>query len=63
MKILAVARHPGGGIRTYFRYVYGNPAMEKTQVLLLAPATDSLQALLSGVPSLEIVSGTRDTSQ
>lgn len=62
MKILAVARHPGGGIRTYFRYVYGNPAMEGTQVSLLAPATDSLDTLLSGVPHIQILDGTPNTT-
>lgn len=63
MKILAVARHPGGGIRTYFKYVYGNSAMEDTQVALLAPSTDSLDCLLSGVVNVEILPGTSDTTR
>lgn len=62
MKILAVARHPGGGIRTYFRYVYGNPVMEDIQVSLLAPATDSLEGLLSQVRNVKILAGTKDTT-
>lgn len=63
MKILAVARHPGGGIRTYFKYVYGNPAMENTQVTLIAPATGSLATLLAGVTQLEILEGTSNSTR
>ena len=63
MKILAVARHPGGGIRTYFKYVYGHPAIESVQVRLLAPATESLAGLLSGVTNVEVLGGTRDTAR
>lgn len=63
MKILAVARHPGGGIRTYFKYVYGSSAMENTKIALLAPATDSLEALLSEVAHLDVLGGTPNSTQ
>lgn len=38
MKVLLVARHPVGGIRTYIRYVYSEPVMADVQVTLIAPA-------------------------
>lgn len=37
MRILVVARHPGGGIKTYLRYVFQNAAMAEIEVLLITP--------------------------
>lgn len=37
MKILLVARWPVGGIKTYFRYIYGTEVFTKTEITLLAP--------------------------
>lgn len=37
MNILVVARWPVGGIRAYFRYVYGNDALRGKQFVFVAP--------------------------
>ena len=37
MDVLVVARHPTGGIRTYFRYVYGNQVMEPNSFTFITP--------------------------
>ena len=37
MNILLVARHPVGGIRTYFRYIYSQDVFSKHQFTLIAP--------------------------
>ena len=37
MNILLLARWPVGGIRTYFRYVYGNPLMSLHHFTIVAP--------------------------
>lgn len=37
MKVLMTARHPGGGIKTFFRYIYSNPAFEDVELSLIAP--------------------------
>ena len=41
MDVVVVARHPGGGIKTYFRYVFGNPVMEDLEVNLITPLSTS----------------------
>lgn len=38
-QIVIVARHPVGGIRTYFKYVYAHPAFDKFDFVLIAPDT------------------------
>ncbi|MGP4843265.1 glycosyltransferase family 4 protein [Marinobacter sp. 1Y8] len=45
MNILVVARHPGGGIRTYFRYVYGQEVMSDVFITFLTPKTDSMESI------------------
>ncbi|MCL7945685.1 glycosyltransferase family 4 protein [Marinobacter sp. ATCH36] len=47
MKVLMTALQPGGGIRTFFRYVYGQPAFEGYSFTLLAPDQGGLEAFLS----------------
>lgn len=37
MKLLLTARWPVGGIRTYFRYIYTQPAFRNADITLLAP--------------------------
>ncbi|WP_077531442.1 glycosyltransferase family 4 protein [Vreelandella utahensis] len=49
MEVLAFARHPGGGIRTYIYYVYSNAAFSDTNITLLTPETDSMDSLLAGM--------------
>lgn len=40
MHVLMSALHPEGGIRTFFRYIYGHPVFAKTTFTLLAPDRD-----------------------
>lgn len=40
MKVLLTARHPVGGIRTFFRYIYGNSCFEEVSLDVLAPGND-----------------------
>ncbi|QCF26287.1 glycosyltransferase family 4 protein [Hydrocarboniclastica marina] len=37
VKVLLTARQPGGGIRTFFRYVYGHPCFSDVHLTLVAP--------------------------
>ena len=46
MNILMTAMQPGGGIRTFFRYIYSQPVFEGFTFTLLAP-DDGLSAYLS----------------
>jgi len=41
MDVLLIAMHPGGGIRTYLRYVFSTPVMGDLNVSLITPATQS----------------------
>ncbi|EIK46716.1 glycosyl transferase, group 1 [Cellvibrio sp. BR] len=45
MKVLLVARWPVGGIKTYFRYIYGRRTFENVEISLIAPA-DGLKEFL-----------------
>ncbi|PXX90725.1 hypothetical protein DIT71_09260 [Marinobacter vulgaris] len=38
MKILMTALQPGGGIRSFFRYIYGQPYFQDCSLTLVAPA-------------------------
>lgn len=46
MKILLVARWPVGGIKTYFRYIYGCEVFQNAEISLIAPA-DGLEDFLN----------------
>lgn len=46
-RVLVLARHPGGGIRTYFRYVYGQPCMADTKLTFLTPASPAMDSIIS----------------
>lgn len=48
MNILLTALQPGGGIRTYFRYIYGDPCFEDSHFTLIAP-DDGLSEFLRRV--------------
>jgi len=50
MKILLVARWPVGGIKTYFRYIYGSEEFVGTEITLLAPAEDLENFLATQLP-------------
>ena len=51
-RVLVFARHPSGGIRTYFRYVYGNTATQGAQLTFIAPASEQLDEVLSGLSNI-----------
>lgn len=38
--VLMVARHPTGGIRTFFKYIYSRPEFSDFQLTLIAPGAD-----------------------
>lgn len=42
MRIAVFARHPGGGIRTYFSYVYGNSVFSEDTFQIICPKEYSL---------------------
>ena len=54
-RILLVVRHPVGGIRTFFRYVYRNFGSEKYQFTLVAPDLPETRVLLEDLKGLELV--------
>ena len=47
MKILLVARHPVGGIRTYFRYIYSQDVFSKHKFTLVAPDATNISDYLN----------------
>lgn len=63
MKILAVARNPGGGIRTYFKYVYGHSVLEGENIALLAPVTKDLDKFLDQIDNVDVISHSIGTSR
>lgn len=50
MKILLVARWPVGGIKTYFRYIYGATEFTNVEITLLAPEEDLGDFLSTQLP-------------
>ncbi|MDG5499013.1 glycosyltransferase family 4 protein [Marinobacter sp. BGYM27] len=61
MNILVVARHPGGGIRTYFRYVYGEEVMSDVSITFLTPKTDSMESIYQGLGNVAQVCRSENT--
>lgn len=60
--VLVFARHPSGGIRTYFRYVYGQPCMADIGLTFLTPASTSMDSVVSMLDNSRIHLTTRDSS-
>ncbi|MCD1631304.1 glycosyltransferase family 4 protein [Marinobacter shengliensis] len=54
MRVVVFARHPSGGIRTYFSYVYGDKAQSDNTFSLVTPESESLQALVEPLSNVEI---------
>jgi glycosyltransferase involved in cell wall biosynthesis len=54
-RILLVVRHPVGGIRTFFRYVYGNFDSEKYQFTLVTPDLPETRVLLEDLRELDLI--------
>ena len=61
-RVLVFARHPSGGIRTYFRYVYGNTAMQDVERTFIAPASEQLDEVLSGLSGIVSCIKTEDST-
>lgn len=53
-RILLVIRHPVGGIRTFFKYVYKHYDPQKYSFTLVSPDVSETQVLLNDISSLDI---------
>ncbi|MBK9306956.1 MAG: glycosyltransferase family 4 protein [Nitrospira sp.] len=53
-RVLLIVKHPVGGIRTYFRYVYKNFSPVRYHFTLLAPDVPEVQVLLEDLKDLDI---------
>jgi glycosyltransferase involved in cell wall biosynthesis len=53
-KVLLVVRHPVGGIRTFFRYVYRRLGSERYQFTLIAPDVPEVRVLLDDLIDLNL---------
>ncbi len=62
-QVLVFARHPSGGIRTYFRYVYGDPVMENLLLTLLAPRSDALTSVVEELAHVQDKTVTEDKTR
>lgn len=60
--MLVFARHPGGGIRTYFRYVYGQHCMADLELTFLTPASPAMGSILAMLKNSRGHIVCRDTS-
>jgi glycosyltransferase involved in cell wall biosynthesis len=45
--VLAISRWPGGGIRTWFRYVYRDPSFDDVELTIVVPALAAADAIES----------------
>lgn len=53
-RILLIVRHPVGGIRTFFRYVYGNISSSNYYFTLVAPECHETSVLLNDLSELDL---------
>ncbi|WP_303286342.1 glycosyltransferase family 4 protein [Marinobacter sp. SS8-8] len=60
MQVVVFARHPGGGIRTYFYYVYGDEALKNHSFRLVSPGSDALQSLVAPLENVSVSSQTSE---
>lgn len=60
MRVLVFARHPGGGIRTYFSYVYGDKAQRNNDFSLVTPESEALRALVEPLANVEVSAQSSD---
>jgi len=54
-RILLIVRHPVGGIRTFFRYVYRTFGSEKYQFTLVTPDLPETRVLLEDLRELDLI--------
>ena len=59
MKVLLVARHPEGGIKTYISYVYGDEKLSYIDLDLISPCSDNREFFQSRIPNLKSYSETK----
>lgn len=55
MKVLVLSRHPSGGIRTYFRYVYGHSSMSDVSLTFMNPETDAMAPIVASLGNVSEV--------
>lgn len=58
-----LARHPSGGIRTYFRYVYGHASMNDVSLTFMNPASDAMDPIVSSLTNVQEVIRTESTAR
>ena len=54
MRVLMSALHPEGGIRTFFRYIYGHPVFSGSRFTLVAPDRNLSEYLAEFLPDQSI---------
>jgi glycosyltransferase involved in cell wall biosynthesis len=54
LNILVTALHPVGGIRTYFRYVYGNKEFSHINITIVAPDEGLTEFLQDNIPDCKV---------
>lgn len=61
MEVIVFARHPSGGIRTYFYYVYGDDSLQRDTFKLVAPKSESLQTLVKPLDNVSVIAETSES--
>lgn len=60
MRVVVFAKHPGGGIRTYFSYVYGDKAQRNNAFSLVTPKSEALQTIVASRANVEVAAQSSD---
>lgn len=60
MRVVVFARHPGGGIRTYFSYVYGDKAQKNNAFSLVTPESEALRSLVEPLANVKVSARSSD---
>ncbi len=60
MRVVVFARHPSGGIRTYFSYVYGDKYQRANTFHLVTPKSEALQVLVSPLVNVKLAAQSSD---
>ncbi|MEC9041404.1 MAG: glycosyltransferase family 4 protein [Pseudomonadota bacterium] len=62
MQVVVFARHPSGGIRTYFSYVYGNEALNDFEFSLVTPESAALESLVAPLSNVSVLAKTPESN-
>lgn len=62
MQVVVFARHPGGGIRTYFSYVYGNEALNDFEFSLVTPESAAVESLVAPLSNVSVLAKTPESN-